>query len=182
MVFLVRRVQSAWWRSCPPFCEDEIPADVLFDKGFRGELRTVANALSFWRVSDPDDASQLADVAIAVTSKWDPIQGIGLSWLRQEELLAEGIGFQDSEGETAVRDMVERHTDAVRLDAGRLTVVALALRRSIEGNRFHEFTRIEVLDLLADAVIARRLSLDHLKQGAKTDVEARVAERRARGE
>lgn len=172
-MFLVRSVDSVWWRTGTGH---EIPADqVTQKKKAKRQLETSGNTLSFWRSADVDPGGELAGIALAIASVRDVPDGLDLAWVEREALLADGIRLRESRGATNVADLADRHEDAVELDLVRLGVVATVLAKAVRTDgHLRQFTQREILDLLAAAVGDRRLRLDGLRSKLKDAVRARL--------
>lgn len=171
MALLARRVSRAKWDPAEGLNAHEVPADAV-----TADLRTDANALSFWRC-DSSSEEDLRTVALALAAAAERVDKLDLVWLARAALEGQGITLRDSDGWTPVAEMVKRHLDAIHLDLSRLSGVAEEVAGALRAGQHLRLTRKEVVDLLAEAAVAKLVDLAALEEKVRTDVEKALATR-----
>jgi hypothetical protein len=178
MSLLARKVSAVWWDQPSGFEDDEIAADQLGGKKAK-ELRTHDNTLSFWRSDDSRLDGQLGEAALAIAATFAEPDAFEIAWLPREDLVSAGIALAPTEGDTPITALRSRHEDAEKLDMRRLSEVAAVLAVNIRRHgHLHEFTKGEMLSLLARAVIAGQLNIPNLKQKLQQPVQDKIQELR----
>jgi len=114
----VRKIGKAKWNIGRNVKTDldfhQIPADAV-----TADLRTSKNSLSFWRSETEAD---LGNAVLAIVANRERIDPIDFIWLKYQELEDDGHSFEESEGQTPVIDLVDRHVD-ITSQAGSLNVL-----------------------------------------------------------
>ena len=146
MAYLARKISRAKWDRGDGMAASAIPADAV-----TADLRTAGNKLSMWRCNT-ESAADINDVILALAARFQRVGKCDVVWVDEDALLADGQVCEESPGETAVADLVDRHVDVVQLDYVRLGRVAGHIAQSIAARRVRRATAREVVDLLADAV------------------------------
>lgn len=166
---LVRAVDLALWtETTEGFAEGEVPATIVQHKDFKA----TANTLSFWRFNSTDDV-WMKDAVLAVVGGLNRLDGIHLVWLRDDEIRSD-IGMAKTQGKTCFPCFVDCHVDAEKLDGRRLAAVAETVAAALSQQVITK-TREEVIDILVEAVTARKLlKVDNLPKGLKDAVRERL--------
>jgi len=165
MSYLVRKISRAKWLPTNGVSGDEIPADAI-----SVDLRTKENALSFWRVDARRWDDGLRQVALALATNADRIDKMDLTWVKSEDLAAEGISVNATAGNTPIQSLSHMHVDVNQLDTVRLCSVAKFLSHAIEQNCFTRFTKSDLLQEIAAAIKQNLVSLKDLNETVQTDI------------
>jgi len=157
-----------------PKWEVRLAGDEVGASAITNDLRTQDNRLSFWEFSDA--AAVPVELALAIASARDSAERCVTAWIEREALAGAGIQLESSSGNTPVKDLKERHVEAIGLDGSRLLVIADSIARAVRSTgHFRLFTRSEVIGILARGVTEKRLTLESLNAGLRTAVEANLA-------
>lgn len=151
-MFLARKINLAKWNPQSTVEEGEIAADAV-----TVDLRTTGNTLSFWRCDGVDDM-RLKEVVLALAAGSDRIDKFDIAWLPEQEATSQGLRVVDTDGNTPVARLVNRHADIERLDLVRLSKVARLIQSAVSEGHFRRLTRAEVQQVLITAVDAGDLS------------------------
>jgi hypothetical protein len=149
--YVARVVAPAKWAVPPGFAPSQIGADAV-----TAELRTLGNTLSTWETSA--DAADLAEVALAFAATRNRLDKIELLPLAKAALARLGIQHAYTSGDTRVPDLRGRHVDLIALDLLRLVRLARLIAAEVRADRSYPFTRHQVGELLAAAVVSGRLA------------------------
>jgi hypothetical protein len=176
-IYLARKVELAFW--APPangFEVDELHVDALLKNKASPELRTTANALSFWRFEGSPD-TWLKDAALAILGGWNDLnQGLALTWLEEQQVQGDGFALVPTSGNTRFVELQSHHVDVSRLDVSRLATLVKRLCIAIRASgAVKQFTRDNAAKLLAEAVDGRRIGLANLPKAVQDVIRPFVA-------
>jgi hypothetical protein len=172
MPFLARKVTRAKWEVPSDIGRQEIPADAVTT-----DLRTTSNTLSFWRCENAGD-DELRRVVLALAAAAERVDKVDVVWIAQATLEGAGIALKESEGRTPVAEMAKKHVDALHLDLVRLGNIARQIAAALRQGQHRRLTRKEVVRILADAVEAKVVGDEELKDKVREDVERELNARR----
>jgi hypothetical protein len=166
-------VGLAKWNQRAGLKEDETPAYAV-----PTDLKADGNTLSFWKCKSQPDApdwhSNLDEVALAIAGGRDNVDKLDLVWLSLGEIEKVGLSVADSEGRTPIEDLKGTHIDVVSLDVRRFCALAEMIGAAVQQRRFARRTEGEVRQLLARAVLEKRVTPDALAEGIRTGLRAAV--------
>lgn len=170
-MYLARKISRGKWTD--EFLEDrEIPADAI-----SADLRTKSNTLSFWQCESQEDVA-VDDVVLALAAGSERCSTIEVVLVEAEALRAAGVQLQATPGRTFVRELVEQHVDATRLDVVRLGHIARAIAVRVwpdDTLLVRRRTKRKVRSLLVDAVKSGRLQLADVDAGLRAELEPYLA-------
>lgn len=155
-MFLTRKISLAKWNAEPELAKENIAADAVTI-----DLRTYDNSLSFWRC-DAGTSGDVEEAVIAMVAAGDQLDKVDVVWLSDEELQADGLILKDTEGNTPVADLADRHVDVCGLDYGRIGTIAVHVVAAINSKRFRRLTKANVKKLLLTALQQGRFSLNDI--------------------
>ena len=161
-MFLARKITLAKWEAERELSEGEISADAV-----TADLRTRENKLSFWRCGSE---TEVEDAALALAAASERVNKFDIVWVDEGELKTDGQTLEDTEGQTPVTELVERHVDVCRLDYVRLGNVAHHVITAIKEERCTRLNRRRVTDILVAAVEQERVNLDDLEKRVQEEV------------
>ena len=161
-MFLARKITLAKWKVNRELSEGEISADAV-----TADLRTRENKLSFWRCGSE---TEVEDAALAIAATRDNVDKLDIVWVDEGELKTNGQTLEDTEGQTPVTELIERHVDVCRLDYVRLGNVAHHVITAIEEERWIRLSKGRVANILVAAVEQERVNLNDLKPSLQKDV------------
>lgn len=170
-MFLVRKVTRGKWSPKSDLSTGEIPADAV-----TADLRTQSNNLSFWRSPTADD-DDIEEAALAIAAGREKVDRLQIVWLNYDEVQTDGQTLRDTEGRTPVKDLQPLHVDLARLDYARLGKVAGRVVEALNHNRFRNFPRSAVRELVAQAIEEGRIEPADLEDDLREDVCRLVNER-----
>jgi len=164
-----RKVTGTQWARKADLGDEEVAADTVTK-----ELRTTQNTLSFW--SAADDREPWRNAALAMGAAAERLDSLDVAWINREVLVGDGVQVVDSEGETPVTDLRDKHADASRLDAFRLARVATQVARAVRSKppQLRRVTRTELIAMLAEAVEGSRMRLEDLRENVRKEVQAKL--------
>ncbi len=170
MSFVARKIARAKWDSREGVGDNEIPADAVTN-----DLRTSANALSFWNcgAAQKDD---LERVVLALASGAERLDKIDLAWIPITEIEKARLVIEQTDGQTPVAILIKEHVDVSRLDFVRLGKVAALLADAIEEDRYKRVRKKQVTDVIIDARKRGLLSLTDLSEKVRDEVKKAMAE------
>lgn len=174
-MFLARKVTRAKWKSGEGIGPGEIPADAV-----TVDLRTSGNALSFWQCGGADEGA-LGRVVLALAAGAQRVDKVELVWLAREELEADGISLEQSDGSTPVRCMIDQHVDAVGLDLVRLGRLAARIQGAFDQERHKLWSRGKVLEILVQGVERELVDLDLLEEKLRDEVRQAISKKGEKG-
>jgi hypothetical protein len=158
MGWLVRKISKRKWEQ-----PEGLPTSAVGADAITADLRTRGNRLSLWECNDPDDEEEMLEIAAALVTSLQRIDNIDLAWIDSDELARKGIMLQRTQGDTLIREMVDRHVDAVSLDLDCFCQVAFVFLEAIKTNLWYKrILRPTILERLRRAVQEGQLSLDGL--------------------
>jgi hypothetical protein len=167
MKLIVRKISRAKWDSIPDLEPDNIQADAI-----TSDLRTRDNKLSFWKCESEEN---LDDVVLALASMWDRLSVVDLAWTEISSLKALGIQLQETPGDTLVTDLKDSHVDIMNLDLQRISDLARLFACKIRQEKKHKrFSKSAVKKLITDAVEAKRLPRDDLKEDIRAAIKSEL--------
>jgi hypothetical protein len=165
MGYVARIINRAQWEPKPYMSADDIPADAI-----TRDLRTLGNELSLWYCDGSNE--QIEDVVLAwgaATSRPDPFD---IVLLNPDTLQSAGFVMKDSEGQTPVQDLRNRHVDLRELTLARIALLGHQIAGELRADsNCREFRKAEVVEILARAVRQGRVSLTDLKDEVRKKVD-----------
>lgn len=168
-MFLTRKFSRAKWdvtrNVARGLAEGEISADAV-----TVDLRTREDTLSFWRCGT-GTVEEIEDAALAIAAAGERLDRLDIVWLADDEIHTDGQSLKDTEGQTPVVDLVDRHVDICRLDYSRLGEVARRVVAAIEDNRCRRLTKARVKQLLVTAVEKGRVAPEKLANDLREEIE-----------
>ncbi len=157
-MFLARKLSIAKWLDNSGSPNDPITADAI-----TGDLRTRDNRLSFWQCGSAK-TYDLHEVVLALASNFQRLEKMYVVWVDCNDILANGLQLDQSPGESRVAGLAHLHVDVCRLDYGGLGEVANLVSNAIANCNFDLFERNDVCDILTEAVLSERISIDVLEE------------------
>ena len=168
-MFLVRKIARAKWDATRNvtrgLAEGEISADAV-----TVDLRTREDTLSFWQCGAGAN-EEIEDAALAIAVASERLDRLDIVWLADNELRTDGQSLKDTEGQTPIADLVDRHVDICRLDYSRLGKVAWRVVAAIEDERYRRLTKARVRQLLVTAVEKGRITPEKLADDLRREIE-----------
>jgi len=169
MIYVARKISKAKWELKPEFIselsKEAIPADAI-----TADLRTQRNRLSLWKF---EDESALEEVVLALATRMQRLDKIDIVWTEFELLISKGLKYEETEGETPVRNLKDRHIDLINLDVKRLEEIAIILADSIRNNKppkVKRFAKNKVREILQQGLREERFSPDNLSENLRRDL------------
>lgn len=169
MQYLARKIQRGKWETKPYITLEEIRADALTG----GCLRTSDDNLSLWQCEDSRE--DVEEIALALASCMDQIEGIHIVLLKKELFENGGFSLDSSEGKTPVDDLCTRHIDVTKLTMTKICKIAEHVKSALAGpSQFYPFTRAQIKEILCKAIKHGRINLEILgkrQQKLKIEIE-----------
>ncbi|MGE0055312.1 MAG: hypothetical protein AB7S74_13980 [Hyphomicrobium sp.] len=153
---IARMVSLAKWEHSKGIPRNTIPGDAVND------LRSTANALSFWRC-DPASTSTMEDVVVALASARPKIEKIDILWFHVKRVKYIGVRLENNLGDTPAGNLNQHHVDVAGLNIDRIVRLARACEAAIKAGQCRVYTKMEVTRLLRTAVDTGVLDLKLLK-------------------
>ena len=156
MAYLCRKISSAKWEKKDYLAESEISADAI-----TVDMRTSESRLSFWICNR--DNSDWKEAALALAANMEKLETFHLLLLEQSDLDEGKFPVVKTDGNTRVRDLVQRHRDMERLDTVRLCELAMKIVRRVREtpiNNIETVTKAEMRKILKNAVELGRVKLE----------------------
>jgi hypothetical protein len=165
MEHVARKFSKAKWEVMPFMEGNDIVADAITVC-----LRTFDNKLSFWQCSL--ERGSLEEVVLALaTGPNSRLEKLHLMALSKEELQAQGLVFSESEGNTVVNDLRNRHIDLIELTLDKLSKVARLMASQIRKNtNCIHLTRKNVREIINRAISNHRLSKEGLPDNIRQEL------------
>ena len=163
MALLVRKINRAKWKIHPDITIEEIPADAITHC-----LKTSQNSLSTWRILD---RGRLPDAVLAILAAGDHIETFDVVCIDSDLLESDGISLENTEGNTKFKNYRKEHVDISQLTHKTLGVIAEHIASEIQINSDKRFTKIELIQLLADAVDEGKIRKEDLKASMKSKLD-----------
>ena len=170
-MFLARVIKRSKWVPKDGLAEGEIPADAV-----TAHLRTLDNKISLWR-SNTDSCSDVKETALAIAAGRHAVDKLEIVLLDYDDLQTDGQHLIDVDGRTPVEDLKTLHVDVSKLDLIRLGKIATRVADALEAGRYRSFTRLQVKELVADAVERDRIRLGDLERKLRTAVCSFIQQR-----
>lgn len=154
--------------SLPWVNDQDIAADYLMD------FRTLENVLSLWIVED--DESNLEAIVAAYAANRDNPQKLDFVLFANDVITDSAITVQFTPGTTYDSQINARHLTLIELSGFKV----VALIRAILDSDYNSDKRdkVEVMDLVAQAVDAQRLPYDKLHPNWKRALDNRLSQPR----
>lgn len=166
-MYLARRFRPHLWESERDI-DGELTGDVAKD------VCTNANALSFWRCPDRDDAEDVA-LALATGRGTGQLEEMFIVLVPETDLAIDGTCMVPSLGDTAVAPLAQRHVDITKLTFARLQELAKKLASRVRDPEAYccIFTKDDVKRLVDQALSAKRFSPDDLSKKLRAQLHRR---------
>lgn len=161
MSYLVRKVTRAKWSPPSGILDNpfDIPADVIAI-----DLKTSANTLSVWEISDEID---LDDAVLAIASGGNKLDTIDVVWIEKHELDRKGLEHIASPGRTPIEYLVNKHLDLTNLEYFKIGLVAESIASKIALNKIKRYSKGELKKLFNLAISKGLVEKNHLDEGIR---------------
>ena len=164
--FAARKFSRAKWVKPSFIRDDDIPADAI-----TGCLKTADNKLSFWHCTEEKTSIEDVVLALATGIKVDKLEKMHVIAFKKDALDSADLVLVRSDGETRVKDMVERHVDLIELTLSKLANFAKIMAKQISAElHCHSFTKKEVAKILNDSIAVGRITVDKLPQEIQAEL------------
>lgn len=162
MHYLARKIQRAKWDTKPTIPAEEIRADAITG----GCLRTSDDSLSLWQCRDLRD--DVEEIALALASNMNRIEGIHIVLLNKELLETDSFSFESTKGIVPIDDLHGRHIDIINLTMGSICKIAEYVKAGLPiESQFYQFTRAQIQAILRKAILNDRIKFDNLRKDQK---------------
>ncbi|MGO9122738.1 MAG: hypothetical protein ACLQPD_34615, partial [Desulfomonilaceae bacterium] len=156
MDWLVRKIARKKWLEPEDLPNESIGADAI-----TADLRTGGNRLSLWTCVDPDNKTEIEEIALALGTRLNRSICVDLAWVEAEQFESIGIAWEKTPGDIFLDGMDDRHVDLIRLDQASLSNITSIFAQAIKEKQWHKrIPAPKLLMLLVQAVRDGRLSLD----------------------
>jgi hypothetical protein len=166
--YLVRKITRAKWDNKDGLDLDETPADAV-----TADLRTSGNTLSFWKIETQSD-DEFCMTALALITAAQCIERMDLAWVENDSICTNKITIISSDGRTPVTSLRSNHVDLANLDLGRLCKIAGFIVEALSLGQYRRFTKLELIQIIIDAVKKNLVSIDDLEPDVKMEIEKRL--------
>lgn len=166
-MYLARKISRAKWGAGGVLTPDEVPADAI-----TSDLRTQGNALSFWQCGD-GTKKEVEEAALALLAAGNRIDRIDVVWLKDNKLRQDGHDLIETDGHTAVEELVQQHMDLPSVDYRCLGLVASLIVEAMHNNQCRRLSKKEAMNLLGIAIEQGRLKRSDLAEKIVADLERR---------
>lgn len=165
MEHVARKFSRAKWEVLSFMDDNDIAADAITSC-----LKTVNNTLSFWNCTEEQSTVEEVVLALATGPK-SRLEKLHLLALSNEDLQVAGLSLRQSDGQTVVQDLRNRHVDMIELTLVKLSRVAHLMASQIRGEvKYHLFTKRKVREIVRKAISSKRVSIDNLPDQIKEDL------------
>lgn len=160
---LIRKISSlAKWTTPHWACIDNIPSDAI-----SGDLRTINNTLSFWRIPG-DDAAANDDALLALLGTMQRLDKIDVVYVEEQDLSP--IAIRSTLGDTFFEKASSLHVDLEELCFHSLGQAAKVIGAEVFGGRSVRLTRLDVKKRILAAVEAKKVSAEAIPSSLREDL------------
>ena len=166
-MYLARKISRAKWGAGGLLTPDEIPADAI-----TSDLRTQGNALSFWQCGG-GTKKEVEEAALALLAAGNRIDRIDVVWLDDDKLRQDGQELTETDGKTAVEELIDQHMDLSSIDYKCLGLVASRIIEAMGNDQYRRLSKREAMNLLSAAIEQGRLDRSDLPEKVVADLDSR---------
>ena len=159
---LVRKINGTKWVNGNDAMEPA-SADAI-----TGCLRTTKNTLSVWSINSE---TELEEVVLAIVSGQDHLETIDVVMLDDEYFVKCKILTKETEGNTPVKDLRDKHVDLCSLNFWSLGMVAEHVIESIKKEKLKRFRKAELEKIIKNAIAKKRLEISDLKESLQKKIK-----------
>lgn len=152
MIYFVRKFSKPKWAHA---IENDFDLEDICADAYTSCLRTSSNTLSIWKIDcDINDKcklkSELEKIVLAMVTSLDKIDRFQLIFFPENDLSSLEREYED--GDTPIKDLVNRHENLINLTLSKLKILAEIYRNSYKNNYMMDFSKNDVKVLVKDAV------------------------------
>jgi len=153
MAWLVRKISRGKWPNEKNLPLQDMPGDCV-----SSELGTTRNTLSFWYVENSgDDDLKSAVTALATGPTIKNIESMDIVWLDLKQFLDKGIIIEESDGTTAIGDLVKTHRDARDITYSSLGIISKMILESIHIGQYKKIKDTVIKKYLQEAFLSGKI-------------------------
>ena len=166
MPYLVRKIARGKWPSSDilSFNVSDISADAISSC-----LRTSSNTLSTWEIDKIED---LEEAALALVSSAEHTDTMWVIFIEKSEITKNGLGINNTPGNTCVRDLVDRHIDVTGLTYKTIGDFAGFVLEALKQDQVKSFTSSTLKKMLKRAIEEDRINPDQLNPKLRARIGA----------
>ncbi len=151
----IRKISRAKWQK--GYEEGSIPSDANAD-AITGCTRTSDNTLSLWKV---DNEGQIDEAILALSTSFQRLDGIDVLLIDDTDIDATFV-IEQTEGNTPVNDLKDKHYDVKELKHSSLGNIAEIIIKQLNSDKAIKKTRNQVKVIINTAISSGRLSVGNL--------------------
>lgn len=159
MPLLVRKVDKGKWMQNDIVNGADVSADAITHC-----MRTANNKISVWEI---DSEGNSEEAVLAMVAAHEHLETIDVVLMNRDYLTENGINCVNSEGRTAVTDLINRHRDLDSLTFKKLGIIAYHIVDGIKNDKIKRYTIGQQKEILKKAISTSRLNPDDLKNSVK---------------
>lgn len=161
MSYLVRRVQINNWMDGNNF----LPVNKVKADGITIDLKSKANAMSFWEIESLDDLNK---ISIALLTTRNELSDFFVVAIPKDSLQGKIEMVNNGGGGTAYKKFKSKHYDLVDIDLEKVIILIELILNSFKMGQIYDFTYEEHAKLLKELIDSGEINLSELQPKIKT--------------